>query len=311
MFTMSRIFVGTAGWSYEDWEGIVYPARKGSRFHPLTFLSRYMDCVEVNSTFYRTPSVSMVLGWLRAVVARPDFQFSVKIHQAYTHERKDFHAADADLFKRAVEPIAAAGRLAALLLQFPWSYQNTGRHREYLAGLFDLFAGYPLALEVRHESWDDPAFYAFLKEQRVAFCNIDQPVIGASLKPTAVVTDPRFAYVRLHGRNDKEWFREGAGRDARYNYLYAKNELEEWIGRIKELGRSTDRIYIVTNNHYRGQALANALQIKNLTSGKKLEVPEDLLKQYPILEEIIERIRKGQLDLFDIGEDGSLESGKS
>jgi uncharacterized protein YecE (DUF72 family) len=299
---MPRIYVGTAGWSYEDWEGIVYPPRRNSRLHPLTFLSQYIDCVEVNSTFYRTPPVPMVLGWLKAVADRPDFQFAVKAHQAFTHERKNFEAADVDLFKRAVEPIAATGRLAALLLQFPWSYQNTEPHHEYLAGLFDLFAGYPLALEVRHGTWEDPAFFAFLREHRVAFCNIDQPVIGASLKPTAVVTDPRFAYVRLHGRNYKDWFREGAGRDARYNYIYAKNELEEWVERIKELGRSTDRIYIVTNNHYRGQALANALQIKNLTSGKKLEVPEDLLKQYPVLEEIIERIRKGQLDLFDKGE---------
>jgi len=296
---MPRIHVGTAGWSYEDWEGIVYPGRTGSREHPLAFLSRFIDCVEVNTTFYRTPPVPMVLGWLKAVAARPDFQFAVKVHQKFTHERKDFEEKDVELFKQAVDPVAAAGRLAALLVQFPWSFKNTEPHREYLAGLFDLFAGYPLALEVRHGSFDDPAFFDFLRAQRVAFCNIDQPVIGPSLKPTSVVTEPRFAYVRLHGRNARDWFREGAGRDARYDYLYARNELEEWVGRIKELGRSTDRIYVVTNNHYRGQALANALQIKNMTSGRKLEVPEGLLRQYPVLEEIIERIRRGQFDLFE------------
>jgi uncharacterized protein YecE (DUF72 family) len=240
----------------------------------------------------------MVLGWVKAIAGHPDFQFAVKLHQAFTHERRNFSTKDVDVFKSGLDPIVAANRLAALLLQFPWSYQNTESHREYLAGLFKLFAGYPLALEVRHGTWDDPAFFAFLREQRVAFCNIDQPVIGQSLKPTAIVTDPRFAYVRLHGRNYSDWFREGAGRDDRYNYLYAKNELEEWVDRIKELGRSTDRIYVITNNHYRGQALANALQIKNLTSGRKLDVPMGLLKQYPMLEDIIERIRKGQLDLF-------------
>jgi uncharacterized protein YecE (DUF72 family) len=298
---MAQIFIGTAGWSYEDWEGIVYPERHGARLHPLTFLSDYIDLVEVNSTFYRIPSPSMVLGWLRAVTDRPDFRFAVKLHQSFTHARRNFTAKDVDLFKSSLEPIAAANRLAALLLQFPWSYQNTEPHRDYLAGLFRLFSGYPLALEVRHGTWDDPAFFAFLREQGAAFCNIDQPVIGSSLKPTAIVTDPRFAYVRLHGRNYADWFREDAGRDDRYNYLYAKNELEEWVGRIKEMGRSTDRIYVITNNHYRGQALANALQIKNLTSGKKLEVPLGLLKQYPILEDIIERIRKGQLDLFGAG----------
>lgn len=295
---MPQVLVGTAGWSYEDWKGVVYPEGLG-RLHPLSYLARYVDCVEVNSTFYRTPPVPMVQGWLKAVASRPGFQFAVKVHQTFTHERKDFSAGDVEAFQRAVEPLAAAGRLAALLFQFPWSFRNTEAHRDYLAGLFSLFAGSPMALEVRHGSWDDPDFFAFLRGRRVAFCNIDQPAIGASLRPTAVVTDPRFAYVRLHGRNAKDWFREGAGRDARYNYLYAKNELEEWIGRIKELGRSTDRIYVITNNHYRGQALANALQIKNLTSGKKLEVPEELLRQYPVLEEIIERLRKGQFDLFD------------
>jgi uncharacterized protein YecE (DUF72 family) len=295
---MTELFIGTAGWSYEDWKGIVYPERHGARLHPLSHLSEYIDLVEVNSTFYRTPALPMVLGWLRAVADHPDFRFAVKLHQSFTHVRRNFTIQDVDLFKSVLEPIAAANRLAALLLQFPWSYQNTEPHRDYLAGLFRLFSGYPLALEVRHGTWDDPIFFSFLQEHCVAFCNIDQPVIGSSLKPTAIVTDPRFAYIRLHGRNYAEWFREEAGRNDRYNYLYAQNELEEWVGRIKEMGRSTDRIYVVTNNHYRGQALANALQIKNLTSGRKLEVPLGLLKQYPILEDIIERIRKGQLDLF-------------
>ena len=304
---MSRVFVGTAGWSYEDWEGIVYPARRGTGFHPLGYLARFIDLVEVNSTFYRPPSAAMARGWIKAVVRNPEFLFTVKLHQAFTHERRNFSTKDADLFKTGLEPIAAAGRLAALLLQFPWSYRNSEAHRDYLAGLFNLFSEYPLALEVRHGSWDEPAFFDFLRRRRVAYVNIDQPVIGSSLQPSATVTDPRFSYVRLHGRNEADWFREGAGRDARYDYLYAKSELEEWVERIKALGRSSDRIYVVTNNHYRGQALANALQIKNLTSGRKLEVPETLLKQYPVLEDMIERIRKGQLDLF--GTDGETPPG--
>ena len=295
---MSRIYIGTAGWSYEDWNGIVYPAKRESRFHPLPFLARYIDIVEINSTFYRPPTLSLALSWVQKLAARTDFQFAVKLHQIFTHQRKDFTRKDADAFKVGIEPIVASARLAALLLQFPWSYANTEAHRGYLAGLFKLFAGYPLALEVRHSSWDDPDVFEFLRAHKVAFCNIDQPVIGASLKPTAAVTNPAFSYVRLHGRNYGDWFREGAGRDARYNYLYAKDELAEWVGRIKDLAASSDRVYVITNNHFRGQALANALQIKNMMSGEKLDVPLDLIKQYPLLEDIVERIRKGQLDLF-------------
>jgi len=295
---MSRYYIGTAGWSYEDWEEIVYPAGRDSKFHPLTFLARYINIVEINSTFYRPPAIHISLSWVKKFPSDADFLFAVKLHQIFTHQRKDFTTRDADNFKFGIEPIVAAGRLAALLLQFPWSYANTTAHTNYLFELFRLFSGYPLALEVRHASWDNPNFFKLLREQRVSFCNIDQPVIGQSLEPSAIVTNPAFSYVRLHGRNYRDWFREGAGRDARYNYLYAKNELEEWIGRIKDLGRDSDRVYVITNNHYRGQALANALQIKNMVSGEKLEIPAGLLKQYPVLEEIVKRIRKGQLDLF-------------
>ena len=295
---MASYYFGTAGWSYEDWEGIVYPARIGARLHPLTYLARYINIVEVNSTFYRPPLARMSLSWTKKLAEYPDFRLSVKLHQIFTHERKTYTQKDADDFKFGVEPLVAARRLAALLIQFPWSYRNTEEHRDYLAGLFKLFSGYPLALEVRHASWNEPRFYGLLGEHGVAYCNIDQPVIGDSLAPSAVVTTPEFSYVRLHGRNYKDWFRKDAGRDDRYNYLYTKDELGDWIKRIKELGRDSDRIYVITNNHYRGQALANAVQIKNMISGKKLEIPGGLLQQYPVLKDIVKKIREGQMDLF-------------
>jgi uncharacterized protein YecE (DUF72 family) len=296
---MARYYVGTAGWSYEDWAGIVYPLSRRTGFHPLTYLAAFINIVEVNSTFYRPPVLAMSLSWVKKIPADSDFLFSVKLHQSFTHERKGLSQEDVDVFKRGLEPIVAARRLAALLIQFPWSFSRTPANDDYLARLFGLFAGYPLALEVRHASWDRPDFYKMLHERRVAFCNIDQPVIGASIKPTEIVTQPEFSYVRLHGRNYADWFREDAGRDARYNYLYKANELEEWVERIRQLGQGSDRVYVITNNHYRGQALANALQIQNMITGEKLEIPKSLLKQYPVLEDIVRKIRKGQLDLFE------------
>ena len=298
---MASYYIGTAGWSYEDWEGIVYPARRDSRFHPLTYLARYINIIEVNSTFYRLPAIHLSLSWVKKLAATPDFLLSVKLHQIFTHERKNFTQKDADNFKLGIEPLVAAGRLAALLIQFPWSYINTSAHTNYLLELFGLFSGYPLALEVRHSSWGDPNFHKLLREHGVGLCNIDQPVIGKSLPPSAIVTTPKFSYVRLHGRNYKDWFRKEAGRDERYNYLYTKDELEDWIKRIKDLGQTSDRIYVITNNHYRGQALANALQIKNMVSGEKVEIPAGLLQQYPVLEDIVKKIREGQLDLFEKG----------
>jgi len=296
---MTRYYVGTAGWSYEDWEGIVYPQSRGRGFHPLPFLAQFINIVEINSTFYRSPSAFMAVSWVRKVENFPDFLFSVKLHQVFSHQRKDFGQKDVDDFKAGIEPLVAANRLAALLIQFPWSYINTPEHAEYLAGLFRLFTDYPLALEVRHSSWDRPEFFKLLEEHGVCFCNIDQPIFRNSIKPSAVDTTPRFAYVRFHGRNYKDWFREDAGRDDRYNYLYTTDELQDWIDRIKKLGERSGKVYVITNNHYRGQAMANALQIKNMITGEKLDIPQPLLDQYPVLQEIVKKIKRRQMDLFE------------
>ena len=295
---MARYHIGTAGWSYADWEGIVYPPGKAYGFHPLLFLGEYINIVEVNSTFYRPAPAAMAVSWLKKVEGYPDFMFAVKLHQIFTHKRKDFSWKDIDDFRNGVDPLQLKQRLAAVLLQFPWSYLNIPENMDYLAGLFALFADYPLALEVRHSSWETPEFFKLLAENKVAFCNIDQPLFKNSIKPSAVSTNPDFAYVRLHGRNYKDWFREGAGRDDRYNYLYAKDELQEWIDRIKQLGQKSGKVFVITNNHYRGQAMANALQIKNMITGEKLDIPKLLVEQYPVLEEILKKIKRGQMDLF-------------
>ena len=157
---MAQYYIGTAGWSYEDWVGIVYPISRQAGFHPLTYLAAFINIVEVNSTFYRPPSLAMSLSWVKKLPPGSDFLFSVKLHQSFTHERKGLSAKDADVFKHGLEPLVAARRLAALLVQFPWSFAHTPANDDYLAGLFELFSGYPLALEVRHASWDRPEFYA-------------------------------------------------------------------------------------------------------------------------------------------------------
>lgn len=294
-----KYYIGTAGWSYKDWEGIVYPAKKRSDFHPLIFLARYINVVEINSTFYRPPSLRMSLSWIRRVKDHPDFLFTVKLHQVFTHQRKGFSQKDVEEFKLGIEPLMVHNKLAAVLIQFPWSFARNTINLDYLISLFTLFSDFPLALEVRHGSWGVPDFYRLLSEHRICFCNIDQPLFGNSIKPSAIHTIPAFSYVRLHGRNYKNWFNENAGRDERYNYLYSKDELEGWIEKIKELGNKSNKVFVITNNHYRGQALANALQIKNMVTQEKLDIPVDLLNQYPVLREIIKKMKSGQLDLFE------------
>ena len=297
--SMEKFFVGTAGWSYKDWEGIVYPSQKNAGFHALPFIAEYINIVEVNSTFYRPPVLRFCLSWVKKVQHHPEFLFAVKLHQNFTHGKDPFTIRDVDEFKFGIEPIRSHQRLAAVLVQFPWSFKYKPESREHLGRLANAFADYPLAVEVRHGSWNQPDFMHWLKRERIGFCNIDQPVINDSLGPTAIQTHPDFSYVRLHGRNYKNWFKQDAGRDARYNYLYPETELDEWVDRIKDLGKKSQKVFVITNNHYQGQALTNALQIKNKLTGDKLDVPLDLLTQYPLLRDIIKKIEKGQQNLFD------------
>ncbi len=296
---MADYFIGTAGWSYDDWEGIVYPQKKVRGFHALIFLAHYINIIEINSTFYRPPAIHISLSWIKKVENYPDFLFAVKLHQIFTHKRKGFTQKDVDNFKLGIEPLWANERLASILIQFPWSFASTISNNEYLINLFKSFSDYPLTVEVRHSSWNSSNFYKLLSEYNVSFCNIDQPIFRNSIKPSSVSTNPEFSYVRLHGRNYKNWFKQDAGRDERYNYLYTKEELQDWIKRIKDLGNQSSKVYVITNNHYRGQALANALQIKNLITGEKLDIPPLLVEQYPVLKELEKKLREGQLGLFE------------
>lgn len=294
MTPSGRARVGVAGWSYPDWEGVVYP--KGRRVDGLAYLARFFDALEVNSSFYRIPSPRTTASWARRARQSPDFRLTLKLYRGFTHDRKTAPQ-DARAFDEALAPLAESGVLGALLLQFPWSFKNDAATRAYLTELLDRFALYPLVLEVRHASWNVPELYAFLHERGVGFCNVDQPVIGRSLRPSEHATGP-VGYVRLHGRNYRDWFREDAGRDARYDYLYTEEELEPWIEKIEEVAERAGETYVVTNNHFRGQAVVNALQIRSRLEHRKVAAPAPLVERYPVLEKIVERGAPTQARLF-------------
>jgi uncharacterized protein YecE (DUF72 family) len=292
MASNANIHVGPAGWSYRDWVGPVYPA--GRAVDELLAVARWFDCVELNSSFYRVPSARVVKSWATRIAERPGFTFTVKALQRFTHERSGT-AADAAAFIRAFDPLLSRGALGAFLLQFPWSFRDGPEARRLLASLGGWFAGVPAAVELRHASWNAADVPAFLGESGLAFCNIDQPVIGDSMPPTAIATDPRLGYIRLHGRNYRDWFRAGAGRDDRYDYLYRDDELEQWRDRAVRMARDVKDLYIITNNHFRGQALVNAFQMKSLLGQAIREIPGSLVERYPSLRRIAPEPPRGNL----------------
>jgi uncharacterized protein YecE (DUF72 family) len=276
------IRIGPAGWSYKDWEGIVYPQKPGPRFDPLEYLAQFFDTIEINSSFYRSPAANTAKSWAKRVARNPQFSFTAKLHRTFTHERGKATESDEKEFREGVEPLLDAGKLGAVLLQFPWSFKNTDEERAYLLKLLDKFEEYPLVLEVRHTSWNNPQILEWLEERGVGICNVDQPLFSKSIKPAALSTS-RIGYVRLHGRNYQNWFRESAPRDDRYNYLYTLEELDPWITRIKEVAKQTHETYVVTNNHFRGQAVVNALEIKSTIEEREVPAPGPLFEAYPRL----------------------------
>jgi uncharacterized protein YecE (DUF72 family) len=277
--------VGTAGWSYEDWEGIVYPSSPPPRFDRLAYMSRFFDVLEINNTFYRPPSPQNCESWVRRTSHNKRFMFTLKLFRKFTHEREGITQEDEVVFKRGIEPIHDAGRLGALLIQFPWSFKYVPSNRRYLAELIGKFKEYPSVIEVRNAWWDNDELYSFLEEKGVGFCNIDQPRLARQLRPTERATSP-VGYVRLHGQNIENWFKKDAGRDQRYDYLYSVDQLDPWVKRIRAIADQAEDTYVITNNHYRGQAAVNALQLKFLLQGDKVETPDSLRVTYPQLKDI-------------------------
>ena len=280
----AAIHIGPAGWSYADWIGPVYPP--GGKTDGLLTIARYFDCVELNSSFYRTPSQHLVRSWAERIADAGGFTFTVKVLQRFTHERAGT-ADEARRFIHSFDALLAQNSVGGFLLQFPWSFRDSPENRSLLADLGLWFENFPTAVELRHGSWHVPSTEALLSECGLAFCNIDQPAVGPSMPPTEIVTDRRLAYIRLHGRNRKDWARSGAGRDERYDYLYRENEMEEWRGRAERMAAKSDALYIVTNNHFRAQALVNAFQMKFLLSRERQRMPAALVKAYPSLGSIL------------------------
>jgi uncharacterized protein YecE (DUF72 family) len=293
---MGNVYVGPAGWAYDDWRGIVYPRGKSSGFDPLDYLSRFFDCIEINSTFYRIPFARVTAGWVRRVGGNEHFRFTLKLHRSFTHEIGQATVDNVRAFHNGIKPIVDTGRLGCVLVQFPWSFKNTTENSGYLRRLFGEFEDVPLVLEVRHLSWNAAPVYDFLAERGVGFCNIDQPLFHGSMKPSARSTSP-VGYFRLHGQNYENWFREGAGRDARYDYLYSEEGLEPWAERVERLRDHVSSVYVIMNNHFKGKAVCNALQMRARLSGEAVEVPAPLIKAFPQLEKIAVA-QSGQGEMF-------------
>jgi len=282
----TEYLIGTAGWSYEDWRGRFYPESTRRDHRPLTYYSRFFRFVEVNTSFYRVVAPEQAEGWCRDVAGRADFRFALKLWQGLTHERPaQLPRAEIETIRDTCRALRDRGRLEALLLQFPWSFHATPQNHSYLVRLLDAFQGLPRVVEIRHADWHRSDFFEMLRQRSVAFCNIDQPQLRDCPPPTSYTTAP-FSYLRLHGRNGPNWFRETATGAERYDYYYNPSEVEEMSHLARSLAEQSTKVVVATNNHFQGQAAAGALMLRAALEGRVERIPPPLLRAYPDLEKL-------------------------
>jgi uncharacterized protein YecE (DUF72 family) len=287
--------IGTSGWHYPDglgtWDGIFYPRPEDRQrgFDELAFYAERFNTVEVNSTFYGQPRATVSLGWVRR--SPPDFEFSVKLFQKFTHpataaDTSALSQADVDAFKAGIEPLAAAGRLGALLAQFPSRFHDTPEARDYLAWLLRTFDNYPLAVELRHRSWSDARRDTEhqLAASDAAWVQIDEPKFQSSIQQELSPNSARLMYVRLHGRNAAQWWTHEQAED-RYNYLYGEKELAPIVEKLRAARAQVRKLYLYMNNHFAAQAVADATMVRHLIGQPvTARMPGELVARYPMLE---------------------------
>jgi uncharacterized protein YecE (DUF72 family) len=310
--------IGTSGWSYPTgkgtWDGVFYPPKKqrAKAFDELAFYAEHFDTVEVNSTFYGQPRPNVSRSW---AARTPDgFEFSVKLYKKFTHPRMfeesirksmkipEGHdqavrelmkpsAADLDEFKFGIDPLASAGKLGAVLAQFPPSFKDGPVERDYLTHLLHALSGYSVAVELRHRSWSD-AFGAtldLLNDASAAWVQIDEPKFKVSIRQNRLPNVKGFYYMRLHGRNAQQWWRHDTSED-RYNYLYSAEELSEFSDTAAAARELVEKTYLYTNNHFSAKSVANAAMIKKQL-GEPIagEYTPEFLARYPELADVLNR----------------------
>ena len=307
--------IGTSGWNYPSgrgtWNGVFYPKKRPKGFDELAYYAEHFNTVEVNSTFYGQPRAAVCRGWAERTPR--EFEFSVKLYQKFTHPRMfgdrvatglpedvradtdavsalaAFNQTDIDEFRRGVDPLADAGKLGALLAQFPPSFKDTPESRDVLTGLLRAFGGYGVAVELRHKTWSDAIAetLALLNAFGAAWVQIDEPKFRFSIRQNYLPNVKGFYYMRLHGRNAAKWWKHEKSED-RYDYLYSAAELNEFSETAAATRALVKKTYLYTNNHFSAKSVANAAMIKHQL-GEPIEgrYPPEFLERYPDLSGVI------------------------
>lgn len=290
--------IGTSGYSYpgpppKGWFGVFYPQTKGKRFDALEYYSQFFDTVEINSSFYGPPTLSMANAWVGKTPA--GFEFAVKLWQKFTHPSKIGQGGsegrweaitqdDIALVRTGIQPLAESGKLGALLLQYPAGFYCSPENIEKLASTLRAFSEYPKVVELRHRSWSDSGekTKALLEEYGASLALIDEPKFESSIRQSFEPVG-HLLYFRAHGRNAAKWWQHGESWE-RYDYCYSWDEIKGFAQKLKTAtaGPGVQKALVFFNNHARAQSIANALMLLHeMGTDFKATPSEGLVQAFP------------------------------
>jgi len=290
--------VGPGGWEHEIFDSCFYPQEGASPASKLNFFARYFQTVEVRATFWDDSLTAQdAREWIEALHEAPGFLFNIKLHSTFTHGK----SLPPDLtrtVRQILQELARGNRLGSLVVQFPYSFTNTGTNRHHVIRIAEVFAGFPLHVEFRHQSWNQEGLVTFLRDHSLGVVGADMPRIRQYM-PFITSVSGDTAYLRLHGRNEKGWLLNGY--DARYDYQYNTREIREITRRLRGLDGRCRAVTVICNNTTGGKSLPLAFQlISALREGKPLEIPPRTLSAFPFLRSIAAP-ETGETPLLDDG----------
>jgi len=260
------IKIGTSGFSFSDWKGVVYPIGIRDR-EMLPYYEKELGfhALEVNFTYYTLPSQKSFAAMSQKT--SKGFEFVVKAFRGMTHEIRNKETGAMidnqetfEKFRYSLVPLVDDGKLACVLAQFPYGFFPNRENLDYLHRFKEQMGGVPLVFEFRNQTWLGERTFQFLERNGIGFCIVDEPKLQ-KLMPYMPRATSEIGYFRFHGRNPN-WF--NAPISERYNYLYGEEELQKFIPDIKDISQKTGKIFIFFNNCHAGSAAKNASQMAKL-----------------------------------------------
>ncbi len=293
---VDNVYCGTASWTDKTLldSKRFYPGDVDTPDGRLRFYAERFPLVEVDSTYYALPSERNAALWIERTP--PHFVFDVKAFALLTHhptgtrglpaklreqladDKKNVYRKDLppgalgtveDMFVSALRPLESAGRLGAVLFQFPHWFVPSRENREYLRELADSFP-YRIAVEFRGGGWmkDDQSAertLALLEELGLTYVVVDEPQgFKTSVPPVVASTSPELAMIRFHGHNAENWEKRGITAAERFRYLYSEDELKKWVEPARELAGKSKQLHVLMNNCYEDYGVRNAAQFAGL-----------------------------------------------